>query len=79
MAEGTRRDRRFAAAQRPPKPNPMALVRTVDVTELKPQPREIVVKRPTRERLRASLGERALQKQLERLEGQRRSRGLGSL
>lgn len=54
----------------------MALVRTVDVAELKPQPRE-QVQRPSRERLRASLGERSLHKQIEQLDARRRLRGTG--
>jgi hypothetical protein len=56
----------------------MALVRTVDVTELKPQPRENVAQsqRHAADRLRASLGERSLAKQLDRAEARRRARGL---
>ncbi len=53
----------------------MALVRTVDVAELKPQPRENVNVRHSAERLRASLGERSVAKQLDRLEARRRPRG----
>lgn len=55
----------------------MALVRTIEVSELKPQPREQAVQRPSRERLRASLGERSLYKQIEQLDARRRLRGTG--
>jgi len=55
----------------------MALVRTVEVAELKPQPREQAFKRPSRDRLLASLGERSLHKQIERADQRRRLRGSG--
>lgn len=61
----------------------MALVRTIDVTELKPQRREEAIQRPPREtlqreRLRASLGERSVHKQIERAESHRHLRGTGA-
>lgn len=51
--------------------------RTVEVSELKPQPREHTSQRQTRDRLRASLGERTLAKQIDRADAARhRKRGL---